>query len=221
MGHDLRSSYDTLAEEYARRLFHELEQKPRDRELLDRLIREVGDGGPICDLGCGPGQVARYLTDHGADAVGVDLSERMIQVARRLSPTIRFHIGDMLSLDFPDRSWGGVAAFYSIIHIPDDRVVDALREIRRVLKPGGTLLIAFHIGCETRHFDDLWGHDVNMDFIFYPVEVIQAHLDAAGYQLRDTIVRDPDPDVEYPSRRAYLFAVTPPEVGKVGEAGED
>src|SRR5260370_41583546 len=95
-----------------------------------------GSLGPMCDLGGGAGQVARYLHDHGAAAFGVDLSEGMLAQARRLNPDLEFHQGDMLALSDPDESWGGAAVFYSLIHIPPQRVAPALAQPRRVPRPG-------------------------------------------------------------------------------------
>ncbi|MCJ7622171.1 MAG: class I SAM-dependent methyltransferase, partial [Anaerolineaceae bacterium] len=141
---DLQESYDRVAEEYASRLYKEMEKKPLDRQLLDRFADDVKDLGPVCDMGCGPGQIARYLSYHDVDDVfGIDLSPEMVALARRLNPDIAFRQGNILSLEKEDNSWGGVAAFYSIIHIPRGQVVNALRELKRVLKPGGLLLLSF------------------------------------------------------------------------------
>ncbi len=201
-----QSSYDQVAAEYAEKYKDEMDYKPFDRECLDRLAREVGRLGPICDMGCGPGQIARYLNRQGASTLGVDLSPRMIAEAQRLNPGIHFHQGDMLSLPDPDNSWGGIAAFYSIIHIPRQQVVDALREMKRVLKPGGLLLVTFHIGEEIKHLDEWWDRPVNLDFAFYLPEEMETWLTEAGYELEETLVREPNPDVEVATRRAYLFA---------------
>src|ERR1700684_2572366 len=108
----VRESYDRLAEEYARRIFNELEHKPLDRELLDRFAAEVMGQGEACDMGCGPGQVARYLRDAGAKVFGLDLSPRMLEQARQLNPDISFVEGNMLALDLPDGTIAGIAAFY-------------------------------------------------------------------------------------------------------------
>jgi SAM-dependent methyltransferase len=208
---DTQSSYDAVAAEYAARMQDEMDDKPFDRDCLDRLAREVATLGPICDLGCGPGQIARYLSRQGVQTLGVDLSPQMIAEARRLNPEIPFHQGDMLSLPDPDESWGGIAAFYCIIHIPRQKVVDALQEMRRVLRPGGVLLVTFHIGDQIEHVEEWWGKKVNLDFISYQPEEMEAWLEEAGFELEETLVREPNPEVEVATRRAYLFARRPTE----------
>ena len=204
-----QSSYDQVAGEYAEKFKDEMEDKPFDRDCLDRLAREVAKLGPICDMGCGPGQIARYLDHQGVDTLGVDLSPRMVAEAQRLNPDILFHQGDMLSLPDRDNSWGGIAAFYCIIHIPREQIVDALREMKRVLKPGGVLLVAFHVGQEIKHLDEWWEKPVNLDFAFYLPEEIEDWLKEAGYELEETLVREPNPEIEVATRRAYLFARKP------------
>ena len=87
----LRDGYDAVAVEYAERIFNELDHKPLDRELLARFAERVGSG-PCCDLGCGPGHVARYLHGFGANVTGIDLSARMIELARSLNPGIEFRL---------------------------------------------------------------------------------------------------------------------------------
>jgi SAM-dependent methyltransferase len=206
---DTQASYDRVAREYADRFKDEMDGKPFDRDCLDRLAREVGSLGPICDLGCGPGQIARYLHRQGVKTLGVDLSPKMVAEAQRLNPDIQFHQGDMLSLPDAENSWGGIAAFYCIIHIPREQVVDALREMRRVLKPGGMLLVTFHIGEEIKHMDEWWEKPVNLDFAFYLPDQMEAWLKEAGFELVETLVREPNPEVEVATRRAYLFARKP------------
>jgi SAM-dependent methyltransferase len=206
--HDYQTSYDQVADEYTRRIFAELQHKPLDRQLLDRLAASVEEG-LVCDMGCGPGHVARYLHEQGVRVCGVDLSPTMVEQARRLTPGIEFQQGDMLALDAPDDAWAGIAAFYSLIHIPRSDMVRALLELRRVLRPGGWLLAAFHIGDEPIHLDEWWGHRVNVDFFFFRPEDMAADLRAAGFEIEEMIEREPYPDVEHPSRRAYIFARRP------------
>jgi SAM-dependent methyltransferase len=204
-----KASYDTVAPEYAEKFKNEMDDKPSDRDCLDRLAREVGDLGPICDLGCGPGQIARYLHRQGVDTLGVDLSPQMIAEAQRLNPGIPFHQGNMLALSDTDSSWGGIAAFYCIIHIPREQIVDALREMKRVLKPGGVLLVTFHIGTEIMHIEEWWEKPVNLDFAYYKPDEMENWLKDAGFESEETLIREPNPAVEVATQRAYLFARKP------------
>jgi ubiquinone/menaquinone biosynthesis C-methylase UbiE len=201
---DTQSSYDKVAQEYARRISDELQHKPLDRQLLERFARTVK--GRVCDLGCGPGHVARYLYDAGADVIGIDLSPEMVRAAGALHPQIEFRQGDMQKLDLPDASLAGIAAFYSIIHIPREQVVDALRELYRVLQPGGILFLAFHRGDQVVHLEDWWGEAVNLDFAFFLPHEMAGYLGQAGFQVDEIIERAPYPDIEHQSQRVYIFA---------------
>lgn len=96
----IRVSYDQLADEYARRIFNELYCKPLDRELLDRFAGEVSGHSEICDMGCGPGRVARYLRDAGTTVFGLNLSPKMLEQARQFNPDIPFREGNMLALAY-------------------------------------------------------------------------------------------------------------------------
>jgi ubiquinone/menaquinone biosynthesis C-methylase UbiE len=207
---DLQSSYDRVAEEYAEQFRNEMDKKPFDRKMLEWLAEKTSGLGVICDMGCGPGQIARYLHSRAEKACGVDLSSEMVKQAQRLNPDIPFQQGNMLALtDVGDNAYGGIAAFYSIIHIPRSSVIVALQELKRVLCPKGVLLLTFHIGQEIIHRDEWWGKEVSLDFIFFETEEMKAYLKTAGFKLEEVIERDPYPDVEYPSRRAYIFAGKP------------
>jgi trans-aconitate methyltransferase len=65
MSENLRNSYDLVAENYAHQFRDEMDKKPFDRKMLDWLVEKVGGVGVICDMGCGPGQIARYLHSRG------------------------------------------------------------------------------------------------------------------------------------------------------------
>ena len=207
MNNELQNSYDRVARAYAEQFRDELSHKPFDRKMLDWLAEKVGSLGVICDMGCGPGQIAAYLHSQGAQVCGVDLSPEMVNQARLLNPNIEFRQGDMLDLaDIPDAAYGGVAAFYSIIHIPRSSLLHALTELRRVLCRDGVLLLTHHIGREVFHRDEFLGQQVSIDFNFFETSEMKDHLLRSGFILEEVIERDPYPDVEYQSRRAYIFA---------------
>src|SRR5580704_1502607 len=206
---DYQASYDRVADEYVRRIFDELAHKPLDRQLLDRFAAEVRDVGPACDLGCGPGHVARYLHEQGVQMCGIDLSPGMIEQARRLTPAVDFRQGDLSALDVADGAWAGIAAFYSLIHIPPSDLPQALGELRRVLRPGGLLLAVFHLGDETVHLEEWWGRPVSVDFHFFRPDELESLVREAGFVIEEKIERDPYPEIEFRTRRCYILARRP------------
>lgn len=203
----VRSSYDTVAGAYAERFENELDHKPFDRALLDDFARSVT--GPIADIGCGPGQIAAYLRGRGADVRGVDLSPGMVEQARQLFPEIPFEAADMRALPFEDTSLGGVCAFYSIIHLPSQDHPTALAELLRVLAPGGQALVSFHIGDEPVHLASWWEQEVDLDFFYFRPEAMADAFRRAGFAVDEIREREPVPDVEAQTRRAYLLAHRP------------
>ena len=205
---NVQANYDIVAEVYAAQFRDEMDKKPFDRKMLDWLIEKVGDSGMICDMGCGPGQIAGYLYQRGAKVSGIDLSPEMIRQARILNSTISFQTGDMLKLDqVADQSFGGIAAFYSIVNIPPESIIHAFREFQRILRPDGVLLLTFHIGQEEIHLEEILDKKVSLDFFLYQTEEIKKQLEAAGFKLEEAIERDPYSEaVEHQSRRAYIFA---------------
>jgi len=203
----IRENYDRLADEYASHLSDELAKKPFDREVLNRFAAEVQSRGEVCDVGCGPGHIARYLRDADTNVFGLDLSPRMIEEARRFNHDIAFRVGDMMALDIPDGNLAGIVGFYAIVNTPKESLPLVFREMKRALQPGGLLLLSFHIGDETLHPSELWGKAVSIDFFLFQPSVIQQYLEAAGFSVEEILEREPyPPEVEYQSRRAYIFA---------------
>lgn len=202
----LPTSYDRVAADYTARIANELAGKPLDRALLHAFAEQAGALGPVADLGCGPGHVAAFLAAAGAAVVGFDLSSGMIDQARRRYPALDFRQGDLRSLDAADATYGGVIAFYSIIHLAEGELDPAFAEWRRALRPGGLALVAFHIGDSVVHLDEWWDHPVDLDFRFLPVEWVTSALERAQFTIEARLQRSPYPGVEHPSQRAYVLA---------------
>jgi SAM-dependent methyltransferase len=203
---DIRRCYDAVAREYAEKFDGELAHKPLDRELLRRFAEEIGPAGTIYDLGCGPGQTTAFLQECGADVCGIDLSPELIAEARRRHPGASFEVGDILDLPLGDEVAAGIVAFYAIVHFSAGQLRQALAEMGRVLRPGGRLLLAFHIGREAVHVEEFLGRAMSLDFEFFEPAIIREELSAAGFTGVEVVEREAYPVVEYPSRRAYVFA---------------
>jgi len=198
---DTRTSYDTVASSYAELLRHSLDGLPHMRGVLASFAAQVD--GPVVDVGCGPGHVTAHLCALGVDACGVDLSPGMVAVARREHPAVRFSVGSMTALDLADGCVAGVIAWWSLVHVPDAVVADALAEFRRVLRSGGVLLVGFHQGDGARvKTEGYGGHPMRLTVYRRSTARMREWLRAAGFAVEVETVLDPDSEVP----GAILFA---------------
>jgi SAM-dependent methyltransferase len=198
-----RKSYDDTADAYTEWIRDELAAKPLDRALLRGFAEIVR--GPVADIGCGPGRVTAYLHDLGVSVFGIDLSPGMIAAARRTHPTLRFEVGSMTSLGLEDGSLGGIVAWYSIIHIPDEHLPGVLAGFHRVLAPGGHLQLAFQVGDDVLHLSEARGHEVSLDFRRRRPDQVADLLTGAGFEVRAQSLRAPDEDGDFPERTPQGF----------------
>ena len=189
------------------RISGELEHKPLDRQLLDRFASKSPGTWKLSAIWVVvQGMLPDICMNEVYRSSGSTCLAVMVEQARRLNPCIEFHQGNMLSLDIEDGALGGNAAFYSIIHIPRTEITLALAQMKRALRQGGLLLLAFHVGDETLHLDEWWGQRVTLDFHFFDPEEIAKSLRAVGFEIEEIVEREPYPDVEHESRRCYIFA---------------
>jgi SAM-dependent methyltransferase len=202
----LRASYDQVAADYTAQIADELAAKPLDRALLAAFAEQAGALGLVADLGCGPGHVVAHLAATGIEVEGIDLSDGMVAAARQRYPALVFRQGDMRSLAAADATYGGVVAFYSIIHLADDELAPTFREWQRALRPSGLALVAFHIGDAVLHLDTWWQRPVDLDFRFLPVERVTTALVEAQFTIEAVTQRAPYPGAEHASQRAYVLA---------------
>jgi SAM-dependent methyltransferase len=186
-----REAYDTIAAAYAEHFRGELDRRPQDRALLGAFAELVRADGPVLDVGCGPGEALAHLRTRGVKVFGVDLSPGMVDVARWANPGVRIDVGSMTALDRPDGALGGLVAWYSIIHIPPEELPAVFAEFHRVLVPRGHLLLAFQVGDEPLHFDEAFGHPVDLDFRRLRPDRVADLLADAGFEVLARTVREP------------------------------
>ncbi|QDY76552.1 class I SAM-dependent DNA methyltransferase [Streptomyces qinzhouensis] len=195
-------AYDAMAVPYAAIDRTDLNGPSLDGAFLaafaDR-IRSTG-GGPVAELGCGPGPVTARLRDLGLDAYGVDLSPVMIDLARKTYPDLRFEVGSMDALELAAGGTAGIVSWYSVIHVPPRELPPYFAEFRRVLAPGGTLLLAFFEseGDPVTVFD----HRVTPAYR-WPIDELARLAADAGFTEIGRMLREPYEGERY--RRGHLL----------------
>ena len=191
-----RAGYDTVAADYAELLGGALEENPFDRAVLalyaDLVRGAVCGGGRVVEIGCGPGRITAHLAGLGLDAFGIDLSPGMIEQARLRHPGLEFRVGQMTALDLPPGALAGLVAWYCVIHIPPAEHPAVFEGFRRVLAPGGHLLLAFHAGDERRRITDAYGHSgLAYDSYRLPPERVEQQAVLAGFLPVARLTREP------------------------------
>jgi ubiquinone/menaquinone biosynthesis C-methylase UbiE len=201
----VRDSYNSCASNYYDKLKCELDYKEIDRKLLFSFATTVIPG-KIADIGCGPGHVTIFLNRCGAEAVmGVDISDSMVEVAKSKFPELEFIVGDMLCLPIDSETLAGIVAFYSIVHLSPETINVAFKEFYRVLKPGGSVMVSFHRGSHTKHFDSMFDCPVDLTFQFFETQQAKESLEAQGFVVTSVVERDPVPE-EAQTQRTYILA---------------
>jgi SAM-dependent methyltransferase len=207
----VRAGYDAVATTYDEQFADELDHKPLERGLLEAFC-EMAPPGAIADIGCGTGHITRFLAERRDDVLGVDLSPEMIAVARRRHPRLRFEVASMLEQPYADGVWSGVVAMYSIIHLDPDERVQAFAEFARTLRPDGLLLMSFHVDGpgfapgDVNHVRTFLGHPVDMEGYFLDPALVTTDLVGNGFRVLARLDREPNADIEFPSRRCYILA---------------
>ncbi|WP_282686261.1 MULTISPECIES: class I SAM-dependent methyltransferase [unclassified Streptomyces] len=192
-----RQSYDTVAADYARFVKDPGALDPVSRAVLSAFAELVTSSGlgPTADVGCGPGKVTAYLTGLGVSAFGVDLSPRMIELARAAHPDLRFDVGPMSALAAGDGELGGILAFYSTHHLPPAELPQVYREFWRVLAPGGYLLLVTRVG-EEEHQRRTYGYGdgdpAPFDSYRLPADRIAGLLERVGFAITAQTLQAPD-----------------------------
>lgn len=172
----VRDGYDRLAEEYDA-------QRSDDPDCLDELRDRLPDGGRVLDAGCGAGRPVAETLAEGHDLVGLDFSREQVRMASGRVPSGGFVQGDMTALPLADESVDGVAAYYSVIHVPTDEHPDVAREFRRVLRPGGHLLLTVGSTAWEGSNDDWLDTGVEMRWSILGPDESESVLESAGFEV--------------------------------------
>lgn len=208
---EVRRCYDLSADEYAKRFLNELDGKPYDRNVIERFSQMVTPGGLVYDIGCGCGQTTNFLAGFGRQTViGLDFSEKSIELARRLFPKIQFEVDDMLFSRMESGSADGIIAFYAIVHFSYREIEKTLGEWFGLLKSGGYCLFSFHVGRGTLSVNDFLGIEgACATWRFLNTDRVLSCAERAGFHPCEVVERYPYANAEHPSKRAYIILQKP------------
>ena len=144
----VRDGYDRIADRYMAVVSRPRPADPRDAWTGD-LLQRLAPSSRVLDLGCGPGvPTAAAFTSAGHHVVGVDISPRQIELARRNVPQGSFVVSDLTEFETDPGSFDAAIALYSLTHVPRDRYPALFARVVDWLRPGGWLLASMGSGDE-------------------------------------------------------------------------
>jgi len=144
----VRRGYDRCAEAYA------AARREDDGDQLEPLLGLLQDGSDVLDLGCGGGvPIARALAER-YNVTGVDVSERMLGMARAAVPDGRFTRGDIMDVEFESASFDAAVAMFVLFHLPREEHGDVFRRVASWLRPGGYFLATLTEFAEAPYTED-------------------------------------------------------------------
>jgi SAM-dependent methyltransferase len=185
-------AYEKTADKYHVNFKHEIEQKEYDRLLLDKFSSLLNDNSIICDAGCGPsGHIGKYLADKGHKIIGIDISQKCIEIASSYNPDLIFKTMDMMNTNFDDASFDGILSFYSIIYTPKEFINRIFAEFNRIIKPNGKLLIVIKKGTDEGFINDDWYEGNKVYFTHFVESEIKEYFAANNFRLDFLDTREP------------------------------
>ena len=129
-------TYEGIAEYYST-----IEDDPTLRASIRQLLGRPDKNNRILELGCGPGIDANALKLAGHEVVAIDLCEAFVNRGKLRFPEVQFELMDMRRPDFEPASFDGILSMSSLVHVVPDELSEAIATYRRLLRPGGRLVV--------------------------------------------------------------------------------
>ncbi|MCR4276461.1 MAG: class I SAM-dependent methyltransferase [Candidatus Parcubacteria bacterium] len=166
-------------------------------EGTDSFIKELSPGARVLDVGCGSGVKSKYLIDHGLKVTGIDISEKLLDIARREASEGEFKVLSMMELDTMSEMFDGVFAQASLLHIPKKDAGDVVKKMTGRLVPGGFLYIAVKESREGKPDEGIekendYGYEYKRFFSYFTMNELESYLTDAGLEVILKL-RNPNP----------------------------
>jgi len=181
---DLKETYNRIAEDWHKDHLHD-DWWIQDN---DTFIKNLPTDARVLDVGCGSGVKSKYLIDHGLKVTGIDISEKLLEIARREVPEAEFRVLSMTDLDLIPEMFDGVFAQASLLHIPKKDAEEIVKQMAKRLVPGGLLYIAvkeLRAGNSEEEIvkENDYGYEYERFFSYFTMDELERYLTEAGLQV--------------------------------------
>lgn len=178
-------TYNKITKIYADYTFHKLMQFQ-----LNKFISMLPKKAKILDVGCGSGRDARYFKEFGLDVTAIDISDNMLEEAKKRAKGIKFEKMDMLNMSFENNSFDGVWIMATLSDITKEDSPKFLKDINRILKDNGVLYIAVKEGKGEKIIKKEKYNNLERFYCYYTQEELGNLLRETGFEIVNTIASE-------------------------------
>jgi len=190
--------YDAIAEEYAGKLD---DYAPRPEQ--DKFISLLPKSASILDAGCGPGRDCEYFVQQGLKVVGVDLSKKLLEIARKRVPQAEFLKQDLRKLEFSVSSFDAIWACASLLHLRREEVPAVLQSFNKLLKNNGVLFVLVKEGKGDAEITEKLSSNTARHFTYFTLDELKKLLEDANFIVED--IYPWNEEVRRPGRRDLVW----------------
>ena len=190
---DLKDTYNRIAEDWHRDHIPDTWWEEGTR-MFDELLPI---GAHILDVGCGSGVKAKYFIEHGMKVTGIDISDKLLEIAKREAPNAEFKELSMFDLDMMPETFDGVFAQASLLHIPKKDAGEVVKKMTGRLTRNGLLYIAVKEKREDKPEEEVakendYGYEYERFFSYFTMDELEQYLTEAGLKIVSKL-RNPNP----------------------------
>jgi len=193
------SVYDSIADKYSGTFRGE-------NKFLDEFVKLLPENANVLDAGCGTGEDTKYLVSKGFTVESIDLSKKMITIARKNVQNHKFHLADIRKVVYPNNSFGGVVAAFSLIHLTKKESEFIIKKFHKFLKKEGIIYLALQEGHGEKPVK--WSlYTKRKIFInFYTLTEIKKLLESVGFEIIFTKKIPPKTKYELQKNKLFIIA---------------
>lgn len=177
----IRSAYAALQDDY-----NAFALKETSKSFWDAFLRELNEGDLVLDLGCGSGVADNYFMSNGMQVIGVDTSHEMLTLAKKQAPEATFFRANMEHMQWKSCSFDGACAFFSLLHMPKEKVRCLLSSTKNWLKENGILALAVVEGTGEGLCESFMGKGLPVYLSYYTEKEMRMMLEEAGFTILST-----------------------------------
>lgn len=174
------NTYNEIAQKYDEEFGNDYSDTPYIDEFLNYL-----DGKNVLDIGCGVGNLTKYIYDKGYIIDGIDLSKEMLNIAKTKYPNINFYNMDMMNIIL-DKKYDGIMLAYSLFHLTKEEVIEVLPKYYDLLNKKGKILLILQDGTGEQLIDEPLKNGFKMFINYYSLEEIDALLEKNNFKVIST-----------------------------------